>query len=144
MEKKDEKDRPRISKRPQRYRFFLNPYQDVRFSKCPQCTNKTGQRKLPLFIHIPPDQPVFLNKTCRYCAHCDLLIAHRNELDKLVKHILTMINSELPGDEYLVVGTVDRPVWKRIREENIPPHEWVEMVYIFKEAVTFTPVGGWG
>jgi hypothetical protein len=55
-----------------------------------------------------------------------------------------MINSELPGDEYLVVGTVDRPVWKRIREENIPPHEWVEMVYIFKEAVTFTPVGGWG
>jgi hypothetical protein len=37
-----------------RFRFFLNPYQDVRFSTCPQCANKTGQRKLPLFIHIDP------------------------------------------------------------------------------------------
>jgi hypothetical protein len=48
--KKNEKDTPWLGKQPPRYRFFLNPYQDARFSTCPQCANKTGQRKLPLFI----------------------------------------------------------------------------------------------
>ena len=67
MGKKNEKNMPRLGKQPPRYRFFLNPYQDARFSKCPQCENKTGQRKLPLFIHIDPKQPLLLNKTCRSC-----------------------------------------------------------------------------
>ena len=37
--KKVEKTIPRLGKQPPRYRFFLNPYRDVRFSKCPQCSN---------------------------------------------------------------------------------------------------------
>jgi len=31
-----------------RYRFFLNPYPDMAFTKCPKCETKTRQRKLPL------------------------------------------------------------------------------------------------
>ena len=27
---------PRLGKQPPRYTFFLNPYADVRFSKCPE------------------------------------------------------------------------------------------------------------
>src|SRR5438445_13688037 len=81
MGKKDEKNMPRLGKQPPRYRFFLNPYQDARFSTCPQCTNKTKQRKLPLFLHIDPKQPLLLNKTCRYCPYCDLLIAHQDEFN---------------------------------------------------------------
>ena len=64
-----------LGKLPTRYRFFLNPYQDVRFTRCPQCTHLTRQHKLPLFIHVDPMHPVLLNKTCRYCPTCDLLIA---------------------------------------------------------------------
>ena len=45
----------RLGKQPPRYRFFLNPYTDVRFTTCPQCRGKTSQRKLPLVIHIDPD-----------------------------------------------------------------------------------------
>jgi hypothetical protein len=58
------KKNPQLGKLPPLYRFFLNPYEDVRFSSCPQCANKTWQRKLPLFIHVSPEQPVTLNKTC--------------------------------------------------------------------------------
>src|SRR6266700_5615395 len=72
---------PRRGKQPPRYRFFLNPYTDVRFTTCPQCRGKTSQRKLPLVIHIDPMQLVALNKTCRYCPRCDLLIAHQDELE---------------------------------------------------------------
>ena len=63
MGKKYEKNIPRLGKQPPRYRFFLNPYQDARFSKCPQCENKMAERKPPLFIHIDPKQPLLLNKT---------------------------------------------------------------------------------
>ena len=42
-----------MGQQPPRYKFFLNPYSDVRFSKCPQCEAKTRQRKLPLVIIGP-------------------------------------------------------------------------------------------
>ena len=112
--KTQKKKRPQLGKLPRLYRFFLNPYQDARFSKCPQCENKTGQRKLPLFIHINPKQPLLLNKTCRYCLHCDLLIAHKDDLEDLIARIFTDLNPEIVGNKYLVIGTLDRADWKRI------------------------------
>jgi hypothetical protein len=46
-----EQTMPRFGKQTPRYRFFLNPYQDMRFTRCPQCENTMHQRKLPLVIH---------------------------------------------------------------------------------------------
>jgi hypothetical protein len=143
MGKKDEKDTVRLGKQPPRYRFFLNPYQDARFSTCPQCANKTGQRKLPLFIHIDPKQPLLLNKTCRYCSHCDLLIAHQNELDEIITRVFTVLNPEIVGNTYLVIGTLDRADWKRIDQDKLPIQDSIEALHDFKEAVMFKPMGGW-
>jgi hypothetical protein len=143
MGKRDEKNIPRLGKRPPRYRFFLNPYQDARFSSCPQCTNKTKQRKLPLFIHIDPKQPLLLNKTCRYCPYCDLLIAHQDELDDLITRIFTILNPEIVGNKYLVIGTLDRADWKRIDQEKLPIQDTIEALHDFKDVVTFKPMGGW-
>jgi hypothetical protein len=144
MKKKDEKNIPRLGKQPPRYRFFLNPYQDARFSKCPQCENKTGQRKLPLFIHINPKQPLLLNKTCRYCLHCDLLIAHQDDLEDLIARIFTDLNPEIVGNKYLVVGTLDRADWKRIDQDKLPIQDTIEALHDFKDVVMFKPMGGWG
>jgi hypothetical protein len=143
MRKKDEKNIPRLGKQPPRYRFFLNPYQDARFSKCPQCENKTGQRKLPLFIHINPKQPLLLNRTCRYCLHCDLLIAHQDELEDLIARIFTVLNPEIVGNNYLVIGTLDRADWKRIDQNKLPVQDTIEALHDFKDVVTFKPMGGW-
>jgi hypothetical protein len=143
MKKKDEKNIPRLGKQPPRYRFFLNPYQDARFSKCPQCENKTGQRKLPLFIHINPKQPLLLNKTCRYCLHCDLLIAHQDDLEDLIARIFTDLNPEIVGNKYLVVGTLDRADWKRIDQDKLPIQDTIEALHDFKDVVMFKPMGGW-
>jgi hypothetical protein len=144
MKKKDETNIPRLGKQPPRYRFFLNPYQDARFSKCPQCENKTGQRKLPLFIHINPKQPLLLNKTCRYCLHCDLLIAHQDDLEDLIARIFTDLNPEIVGNKYLVVGTLDRADWKRIDQDKLPIQDTIEALHDFKDVVMFKPMGGWG
>jgi len=94
---------PRLGKQPPRYRFFLNPYTDVRFTTCPQCRGKTSQRKLPLVIHIDPLQLVALNKTCRYCPRCDLLIAHQAN-----RRILTDCAAALDVDMSKVYMNIDR------------------------------------
>ena len=33
-----------------RFYFFLNPYADMAFTRCPKCEAKTKQRKLPLAV----------------------------------------------------------------------------------------------
>lgn len=69
---------------PPQYNFVLNPYPDERLSRCPFCSNKTGQRKRPLVIHIDPMHLIALNYTCRYCEQCDLLVAHKHEIEHLL------------------------------------------------------------
>ncbi len=62
-----QKEAPRFGELPRKYNFVLNPYPDERLSRCPFCNQRTGQRKVPLVIHIDPVGLIFLNYTCRYC-----------------------------------------------------------------------------
>ena len=45
------------------------------------------QRKVPLFIHVDPMNPVVLGYTCRYCPDCDLLVAHQDEIEELLANL---------------------------------------------------------
>lgn len=133
--------KPRIGKTPTRYKlFFLNPYEDVRFSYCPKCEGKTKLRKVPLVVHLEPMQPVVLNKSCRYCPSCDLLIAHQDE----VEHLLTLLvsdkqQSESIADDYLVMGTMDRSDWQRTRKQPTTTQEMLDCLYVFKQVLHFEP-----
>lgn len=131
-----------LGKQPPRYRFFLNSYKDVRFTRCPQCDNKTRQRKLPLFIHVDPMQPLLLNKTCRYCPTCDLLIAHQDEIENLLVRTFTARAPEIVGNDYVVIGTVDRADWKHIAQNQLPVQDTLEALHDFREVITFKPAGG--
>lgn len=142
--KKEKVKKPQLGKLPPLYRFFLNPYNDVRFSSCPQCANKTRQRKLPLFIHVSPGQPVTLNKTCRYCANCDLLIAHQDEIEDILARAFSKLNPEIVGSDYMVIGTVEKATWKRTMQSQLPLEVTLDALHDFKEVVSFKPTGGWG
>lgn len=135
--------RRRLGKQAPRYRFFFNPYKYTRFTTCPQCGNETLRRKFPLFIHVHPMEPVLLNKTCRYCPHCDLLIAHQNDIEDLLAKIFTDSAPKVVGKDYLVVGTVDRADWKRIEQNQLFIEDTLEALHDFEEAVTFELKGGW-
>jgi len=95
-----------------KYSFILNPYPDQRISRCPICEEKTGQRKLPLLIHIDPLNSIALNYTCRYCKECDLLIAHKHEIEHLLTKLFLQIEPEVIGNDYLVIGTVEKKAWR--------------------------------
>ena len=72
------------SKLKKKHKFFLNPYSDCAFTKCPKCETKTKVRKFPLVIHIEPQQIFLLNKQCKYCPNCDLIIVKKQEIESLM------------------------------------------------------------
>lgn len=130
----------RIGKQPRRYKFFFqNPYRDVRFSYCPKCEGKTKLRKVPLVIHLEPQQPVVLNKSCRYCPACDLLIAHQDEIEEQLAYLCSQRQPNLTGNEYLIIGTMDRADWQRSCEQPMKPAEMLDCLYVFKQVLKFEP-----
>ena len=98
---------------PTKYNFVFNPYPDDRLSRCPFCESKTGQRKRPLVIHIDPHQLISLNYTCRYCRDCDLLIAHKHEIEHLLTGIFMQLNPAAIGNNYLVIGTMEKKLGEK-------------------------------
>ena len=91
-----------------RYAFILNPHGDSRFTRCARCETRTNLRKLPLVIHVAGFGLVLLGKTCRRCLQCDTLVAHKAELDDLLRTVVSV-----PEPEYVVLGTIDRQVYRR-------------------------------
>jgi hypothetical protein len=125
------------------YRFILNPYNDVRFSTCPECSQRTLLRKVPLVIHVDPRHPMLLNKRCRYCPNCDVLIAHQDELEEWLAITFEKNAPEIIGNDYLVLGTVDKTTWHKQKKEPIPMGELPEYLHDFKEylKLSYSPAG---
>ncbi len=131
--------RTQIGKQSPRHRFFLNPYQDERFTTCPRCGFKTRPRKFSLVIHVDPIYPLLLDKICRYCYHCDLLIVHQDQLEEQLTAHFSTFNPEMIGNDYLVIGTIDRAEWKRDKQDELSAQEMIEHLHDFKEVITFQP-----
>jgi hypothetical protein len=129
----------KLGKQPRRHDFFLNPYQDWRFSYCPKCGERTRLRKFPLVIHVEPLNPVALNKTCRYCPSCDLIIAHQDEIETQLTILFSERNPSVVGNDYLVMGTLDRTVWRQSLEQPILMGELLDHLYVFKQVLRFEP-----
>lgn len=126
---------------PERFAFFLNPYRDVAFTRCPKCEGRTKQRKLPLVISFEKDERLLsLNKTCRFCPYCDLIIARKDEIDRIAS-IFT--GRPLGKEKYLVVGTQERPVWRTYVGTIGVRDNALEGVSLFKNVWIFAPQAGW-
>ena len=127
-----------------RHRFFLNPYEDHAFTMCPSCDAPTRVRKHCLVIHVEPRHLLVLNKTCRYCPPCDLLIARRGELEQQLVACWMERDPSVVGNEYTVLGTVDRAVWRRAMREDVMPGELVGMLHPLAELLDIRmDPGGW-
>jgi len=138
------KPRAQLGKLPPQYTFILNPYAEYRLTRCPSCERKMAQRKLPLFIHVDPANPVALNYTCRYCPDCDLLIAHQDQIETLLARMFAYYDPTLIGNDYLVLGTVERAAWRAGTQQPKGIAEMLEYLHDFKEVHTIkVQPGGW-
>lgn len=134
----------RLGKQEPRYQFLLNPFRDRRFAICPGCDGRTLLRKVPLVVHVDPHNPVALHKSCRYCPRCDLLIAHQDELEAQLAALHAQQAPELIGNRYLVLGTLDRNVWRRSLTEPLTIPELMAQLHDFVQVVELKRTGIWG
>ena len=109
-------DDGRMGALPPKYSFLLNPHPHERFSRCPRCKATTRVRKIVLVIHRDPIGLVLLRKTCRLCVVCEVLIAHEEEVNRLI--------NALPADPpavspYLVLGTIDLKTWREVMSGTV-------------------------
>jgi hypothetical protein len=118
---------------PPQYSFMMNPYPDIRLTSCPICEGKTGQRKRPLLIHIDPHHLVALNYTCCYCKNCDLLIAHKHEIEHLLTAMMQRQAPEVIGNDYLIMGTVEKPAWQASMQQQQTVNDILDHVHDFAE-----------
>jgi hypothetical protein len=101
----------RFGKLRPRYRFALNPFPAVRWSRCPRCEKLMHARKFPLLIAFSDFAMLTLGKTCRYCTPCEFIIAHQHEIEDEI----AIFRANHPGHatgEWFVLGTVERDVWE--------------------------------
>ncbi len=143
---KTQKDRelPRLGKLPPQYKFYLNPYTNVRFTtSCPGCSGKTKQRKLPLAIHVDDWGMVILNKICRFCPYCGLLIVHQDEIEAHLTQWLSQMAPHAIGNSYLIVGNVERKDWRRGLTDPLTSNEMIEALHDFKDRLHFKPAPIW-
>jgi hypothetical protein len=124
---------------PPRYAFVLNPHADARFTKCPRCEATTLVRKLSLVTHVEDFGLVLLGKTCRLCLGCETLVAHQADLDRLIR--VAVGGSTSP--KYVVLGTLDRRVWRRGLKGPVALAEVIQHMADFKTylRVDLTPAG---
>ncbi|MBU1130468.1 hypothetical protein KKE45_04080, partial [Patescibacteria group bacterium] len=50
-----------------------------------------------------------INKTCRYCPQCELIIAKQHEIDEIIMQFLGL--RKLSKEAYMVVGTQDKKAY---------------------------------
>ena len=124
--------------------FLLNQYDDLRFTRCLKCNAKTVQRKLPLVIWVDPHHPVSLNYNCRLCPNCDLLIAHQNEIEYLLAHVFQEHAPQIIGNEYTVLGTMEKPAWKRGMQKPLDFQDIPDYLHDFKQVLKFERTYGSG
>jgi hypothetical protein len=134
----------RLGKQPPRHRYFQNPYPDARFTVCPRCSGKTRQRKFPLVVHVDPQNLVMLNKVCRYCPACDLLIAHQDQIEAMLAALFTRQNPDAIGNDYLVLGTVERADWRRGTTTSLSIQDVLHQLHDFEQVLVFEPAPSWG
>ena len=133
-----------ISSERRKHYFFLNPYKDAAFTKCPKCENNTRIRKFPLAIHIDPQQLLLLNKKCRYCVKCDLIIAKKSEVESLMVARFEELKPEIIGNDYLVMGVAERRDWLESKKGKMSQSQTIERILVFRDVLDFELVqAGW-
>ena len=120
----------------EKYYFFLNPYTDSSFTRCPKCENKTKVKKLPLAILLEKKKIMFmLNKTCKFCPYCELIIAKKHELELIIMQFLGV--EHITDKDFTVMGTQDKAIYREGLNKGLIKDIPLKGVSLFKDVWAF-------
>ncbi len=133
--KAHKKLKARFGELPPRYKLFLNPYQEYRFTTCPQCNQLTKWRKFALMIHIDPAVLISLNMHCRFCPACEMLIVHQDQLEAELAEHMSAHNPAVIGNDYFLIGTLERAAWRQGMQRPVSIDEMLKNVADFEDYI---------
>jgi hypothetical protein len=127
-----------------KYSFAINPYKDLRASKCLQCRKKTFKRKFPLLVLSEHAPAIVLGFTCVYCAKCEIIIVHKEDFERELFKAFDKTSPKAKLHEYFVVGTFDKSIWKENLSNTGASHDMQNNVSDFKVQFNIgSSPGGW-
>ena len=129
--------------RERRYHFISNPYDDCGFTRCPRCEEKTKVRMFCLLIHVEPRHLVSLNKSCKFCPSCEIIIVKKAEIEGYLAAICEQRWPECIGNDYLVVGTLDRKLHRKGKAGTVGQKTAIDSVVPFVDHLRVEVRGGW-
>ena len=89
-------------------------------------------------------QVISLNKTCKFCPDCELIIGQKSDIEELIKPAIAHFGMKYSSDNYLVFGTIDRKDWKRCQKELCQPSEILGLTWPFIDILDFeVKPAGW-
>src|SRR5205823_5604331 len=123
---------------------MMNAHLDVRLSRCPKCEKLTYPRKFPLLIHVEGWGPFTLGLTCKYCSRCEMIMCHQYDLEAELANTFQRLKPEVIGNDYLVLGTVEKKVWQQGLKTPLTLDETLRHTADFKKYtdLDYDP-GGW-
>ena len=99
---------------------------------------------LPLVVHIEPQTLCVLNKTCRFCPACQLVIARQSEIEPLLQAMVDDEHPVLEQGKYMAIGTLDRGDWRAGQKERWSTVEAINRAWVFKDHWNFVVQNAWG
>jgi hypothetical protein len=90
-------------------------------------------------------QLLSLNKTCKFCPSCELIITKKSEIESYLEEMLTRWGkTTFHAENYLVFGTIDRSVWKAGKQNSLNPQDALKLAAPFKHVWEFKVTSpGW-
>jgi hypothetical protein len=74
-----------------------------------------------------------------------LLIAHKHEIEHLLTTLFRQLDSDAIGNEYLIIGTVEKKAWRENMQQLKRPNEMISQLHDFKRVNSEIRMtrGGW-
>ncbi len=97
-----------------RYTCYLNPFVDLRFSRCPNCEGRTQIRRFALVVHVDPVGIFPTRVSCRWCRACSVVIVHQREFENTLKAGLAAASPGQVDSNYVIIGSLEMRIWARM------------------------------
>lgn len=126
-----------------KHRLVVNPFDDLGFTRCPDCGEKTRVRKFPLVFMVPPALFGIIDMKAKYCPDCDIIVVKESEFELRLEEHMVKRGRPSVGSRYLLGGTLERKDYRRLTSGKVREEEGaayvMERMYVFVDAREVLP-----
>jgi len=120
-----------------RYYFWLNPYREMAFTRCPKCERKTRVRKKRLAIDVLNKTLLLANVTNKYCPKCDLIITSQEKIENMLNQLTFIDKRSIRQDDYFIFGTIESTNYNKCMNKGSYQSDCIKLVNPFIDKLHF-------